>query len=421
MGLHSGRRTLLPLGILALIITYALVASLSVLSRSISPTNSNNILYPTFDESAEIYSNGWASSTGCAWHICPEKFGMNHRKGGGRKRVAIVVSGQLSRLELRSKMINLVRENYQRYELYAVFLLQQGKNSSSNYHERSPGPYQSEEWEDMEVLREHVGHIFSGFGWKVSPIHHELSYSGKWYNGDKLTRQVFYFVLKDQDEVLLRVAFGLTKGEPIGALLLNPDFVPNKDETTKQLNQQDMFRNMRKTMMLLEDIELRMGFFVHLVFRLREDVFVLRPFRFPRPLTRVSFVSPNCWTAGGLSDWSFIVGRQLASKVIRGLAEDYYLRIHAHYTNPEHFVRYLARFHRAKIIKLSVCEWPMLPVIFYRNRTDLYMRLRTESRLSAVGGCSLKPYKGSCFWKESPELTKGTRKPYLNDKFTTWT
>ena len=420
------RFLVLGLSVLALVATCSILASSSVLHRYPS-THFSNEKCTNQRPCASVEKHGHGSVqevqsvalNGCSWQLCPERFGLN-RQDKDVKRVALLVSGQLSRLELRSKLKNLILENYLHSELYAVFLLQHGEKRASNYHERADGPHDTEEWSDMEALHDHVASMFTSLGWQTSPLHQEVSYSGGWYHGDKLTRQVFYFALLEKGRVVLRVAFGLTHDEPNGALLLNSQFAPTRGEQQKQQNQQSMFRNMRKTMMLLEDIEIRIGTFMDYIFRIREDVFILRPFKFPNELSKSVFVTPNCWTAGGFSDWSYIVGRDVASKLMRGFAEDYYLRIESHYKNPEHFVKYLALFHKAHVVKRSVCEWPMLPVIFFMRDGVMNMRLRTESRLSAIGECSIKAGNDTCFWRNSKEIVKGVRKPYSPDEFVTW-
>lgn len=343
----------------------------------------------------------------CSWVDCPSQYGVNL---GAKPKLAIAISGQLTRLELRSKLINLVSVNKHKFELYAIVLLTHGQMAATNYFGRCPGPHDTKKWLQGMVL--YIRETFPG----ASSIQ-----TTRRYTKGKLTRQVFWFVLLDElQRPYLRVAFALTKDEPMGTVLLNKEFVPPSHRVINEPAQHDMFRNIRKTMILLEQVELRLGVFFDYVFRVREDAFFLRPFRLPDNIRPSEFYTPACWTAGGYGDVSFVMGREVASGIMRGLAEDYYLRIDKHYKNPEGFVKQLAKVYEANITKVNVCEWPVTPVIFFRGKGDkMMMKLRGQTRRSAMSSCDIWKVKGHCIWRNVSQIVNGAYIPYLPE-FTTW-
>ena len=362
-----------------------------------------------FVQSRRIYQ-------GCPWGDwtrCPEAYGVDPTDRSV-KRLAILVSGQLSRLELRSKLHNVVDANKGEFELYAVLLLSRGATKSSNYYNRVDGPIKMEEWTSAEAMRGYLSELFGN----ITDV-----YRSRAFHDSALTRQVFYFsVLDSEGRHKLRVAFGLTQDEPQGQFLLNPNFSVPVRETTKQTNQQDMFRNMRKTMILLEDIEVRMRCMMDLVLRIREDAFVLRPWQLKHdPLwsDRV-FVTPNCWKAGGFSDSSFLMGRGIASKVMRGLAEEYYLGLAAHYRNPERYIRELVVRNHGQVVWRHVCEWPVLPIIFRMKHFRLHMDLRYQSNMDATRACGAAEYNSSCVFKDVKSVRDRKKWPYYSKRFITW-
>lgn len=361
-----------------------------------------SLLYPP-----KINKTLWEN---CSWVECPGAYGIDHQNKSTR-RVALFITGQLTRLELRSKLLNMVQQNVDNNELYAVFFLRHGQSKSSNYKNRSPGPFDTTEWNNLTAMATHISDSFPN----ASTIHVNRTYTRR-----VLTRQEFFFVLTDgAGKIFLRVAFGLTRDEPMGSLLLNPSFKPRPKQAHKQLNHQDMFRNIRSAMIFLERIEYNIKTYMDFLFRLREDTFVLRPYRIQHFSSKSLFVSPRCWTAGGFTDVSFLVGRKVASRILRGLAEDYYFRLTSHYVNPEHYLKKLAIHYKSEVVTVNACEWPMIPVIFIKGfKGELMMKLRGNSRRSVLNACNTRGIE-QCFWHEALEVVRGKAKPYL-DEFTTW-
>ena len=344
----------------------------------------------------------------CSWVQCPEAYGIN-RFDPSKRRVALFITGQLSRLELRSKMINVVRQNKDTNELYAIFLLKQGQSKSSNYRYRARGPHHTNTWSNLTAMKEHVRSTFP----EASTLHARCKYTGT-----NLTRQEFYFVLTDASgEIFLRVVFGLTHKEPVGDFLLNPRFIPLQKHAHKENNHQDMFRNIRSAMILLEDVEFQLKIYMDYIFRLREDAFVLRPFQLTKFTSSSMVLTPRCWTVGGFTDVSFVAGRKVASKLLRGLAEDYYFKEQVHYHNPETFLGRLAARYKAQMETVSVCDWPVIPVIFLKSKGMLHMKLRGKSRRWAMLTCN--SFMPNCLWNAAKEIVNGTIKPYSKN-FTTW-
>ena len=348
------------------------------------------------------------------WTRCPMRFGID-RKDEAVKRLAILVSGQLSRLEISSKLEYLVKSNVEKFELYAVFLLSIGEPKASNYHNRVDGPIKFDDWQDFDRVAADISKYFG----RVSKVHRSRVFRDK-----VVSRQVFYFSVVDtEDRPIVHVAFGLTRDESSRKVLLNPSLSAPTREVSKQENQQDMFRNMRSTMMLLEDIEVRMRLMMDFVLRIREDSFVLRPLllEYDPTWSDFLFMTPKCWTSGGFSDSIFLMGRAIASKILRGLVEEYYLSLDEHYINPERYVKKLVKRNRGQIIQRHVCEWPVLPVLFQLKGSRLYLHLRYQSYMDAMNACGAASYNGSCVFREAASLSVRKDIQYEEKRFTTWT
>lgn len=350
----------------------------------------------------------------CSWARCPRAYGIS-ASNHSQTRYLLFITGQLPRLELKSKFANVVAQNYKEKELYAVFLLKQGQSRSTVYHKRCPGPHDTDAWQNETSMTEYFRRTFPN----ASGVHLEKTYAQK-----RLIRQVFYFVILDSSQdIMIRVAFGISHNEPNGDYILNPRF-SNPQNLTKstQLNHQDAFRNIRSAMMLVEQLEDHLGMKMDYIFKLREDAFVLRPFILYDYKSKSVFVTPKCWEWGGYTDVSFIVGRLVASRVLRGLAEDYYFRMDEHYGNPEVFVKHLALHYKSQIIRVSVCDWPVLPIIYVKGADkNLSMQLRTRSMRVLYWKCIPRKAKNpDCFWLNSTEIRSDARKPYVADQFTNW-
>ena len=82
----------------------------------------------------------------------------------------------------------------------------------------------------------------------------------------------------------------------------------------------------------------------------------------------------NLWNTGygGINDHTLIVDREYADSLFRGLIEDYYFDIASHgefWCNPETLLRRMAVYYEVKIVLISPCNFPFLPIFKRQNGT----------------------------------------------------
>ena len=75
---------------------------------------------------------------------------------------------------------------------------------------------------------------------------------------------------------------------------------------------------------------------------------------------------------GGINDHTMIVDREYVDSLFRGLIEDYYLDISSHgdfWCNPETLLRRMAVYYGVKIVLVSLCNFPFIPIFKRQNDT----------------------------------------------------
>lgn len=349
----------------------------------------------------------------CTWVECYEP--------STKPKLAIVITGQITRLEIRSKIQNVFNANADDYDITLVFLLKQDKPVSTTVKKRADSPYSTTEWCDTDALKMWIkDKLFVNE--TLGEIVMRQEAMNRQQMGDVITRKGFYTTVRNDDGSLkYRVALTVSRGEINGEILENKGW---KHRMPRERNffaiAQESFRTMRRNMMILEDIEYKTKTFSDIVFRLREDTLVHLPYKLKGlDIGPNTIVTPNCWGSGGINDVNYIVGRGIASKVIRGMAEDYYFRITKHYGNPETHLEEIIASLGAKTITQDFCEWPMVPVVWKKNDKGYYLEGRKITTL-LTGNCLKSKLKKQkfCAWRKSDIEgmivdTKNLKSPYL--------
>lgn len=119
----------------------------------------------------------------------------------------------------------------------------------------------------------------------------------------------------------------------------------------------------------VQKLEYEQGFFYDVVVRLREDTYAFGPWiiddRYRGKLT-----SAGTAAFRGINDHNFVVGRLYADDLFRGLTEDYYLNktlSQEMWDNPEGRIYQMATAYNVPIQNNSICQQPLLPL---RGRHD---------------------------------------------------
>lgn len=363
-------------------------------------TVSGSHLLPPF-ENPPICDSDMITDNGCTWAECYEN------TNNDKKKLVFLISGQITRLELQSKITNLFDVNKDEFEIILLFLLKQGTSLATNIKTRADSPISTTEWCNTSAIEEWIRNtLFVDDDVGDIVLRQERNNQLK---PTLVTRKNFYTVVRDKttNDIKYKVNVAITHGEFDGEVLENHRWVNplGKREVNFFSFAQDSFRNMRKNMIMLEDIELKMKTPVDIVFRLREDTLVHLPYYINKDkINTNTFVTPNCWGSGGYNDVNYIMGRGIASKVMRGMAEDYYFRINKHYGNPETHLREIVRYLTSDIIVEHFCDWPMMPVVWKLKDDGTYKLEARPMTTILTEGClrdKTVKHRKFCAWRSS--------------------
>ena len=119
--------------------------------------------------------------------------------------------------------------------------------------------------------------------------------------------------------------------------------------------------------------------------RLREDSFIFDKMVFDAQLFSKKLVSLDINTWRGINDHNIIVDRSYADSIFRGLSEDYYFNIASHgefWNNPESLLRNMTRYYGVESLPVSVCLFPILTI--YKRHDSISWNLRKASSNKGV-------------------------------------
>lgn len=112
--------------------------------------------------------------------------------------------------------------------------------------------------------------------------------------------------------------------------------------------------------------------FFDLVVRLRDDTFALGPWLLSKEVYSHALTSSSTGNFRGINDHNFVVDRQWADTLLRGFTEDYYFNnslAGVSWGNPEHRIYMLCQVYGVPVQSVSLCEQPLVPV---RGRQDTH-------------------------------------------------
>lgn len=122
---------------------------------------------------------------------------------------------------------------------------------------------------------------------------------------------------------------------------------------------------LRECVKWVMDTEYEQQHFYDLVMRLRDDSFVLGPWSLSSEKYSKFFVTAAIASNHGVNDHNFVVDRAFADAVLRGMTEDYYLDKTLAifpWQNPENRIMRLAKSKKAVVQSMNVCELPVVPL-----------------------------------------------------------
>ena len=274
-------------------------------------------------------------------------------------KIAILLSGQLARLELLSKIVNIVIPNVQMGHTVHLFVLL-----------------------DNEV--EEVKQTFWRYDYSSAPF--------ATYNVKKMQA----FIMKKVSSANIGDRFqSRVRLEPPSQNIFDVvnDFVPVDDKTIGHQNTKDgvgenkqgietaadRFQNnlrwmngLRDSVKWMQSTEQELGYFYDLVVRLRDDTLAFSPWLFNGDEMKNSLTSQNLGSYRGINDHNLVVDRKYADVLFRGLTEDYYFNKTNRmvlWGNPEHRIYQVATAYRVNIRTATICKQPLIPLRASHNAT----------------------------------------------------
>ena len=271
---------------------------------------------------------------------------------------AVCVVGQLSRLELESKVRHLVKPNLRAGHTIALLLvLSQGTAQYVNSRTRRSkkqmeqialvdGPFSLADERQLEAS------VWSQLG---------SSYSKAFTSTPRSSVPRFS----------VRISFEVNHRYPVDlAWAQRLDKAKRGIESNLRRQQLHLLQwSHLRTCMFLVDAEEEGKERFGLVLKLREDTVALQPWLIPSGWAQHGLTSLRCLTHGGIMDGTFAVGRRWAWAIMEGLAADWYIY---HYAvknksipkNPETWLKRVAQMRHVPMQTRPLCELPFVSVRF---------------------------------------------------------
>lgn len=286
---------------------------------------------------------------------------LPHPQSQPQMKIAICLTGQLMRLEILSKLRNLIAHNhvYLGHQLDMFVLLDNDVNEVKQTYWRHD--YSNMIYRNMTSLslQMYMEKNLKGYIKQLRSTNTE-SISEDEDPPSTVIRvslaspvQANYTILRG------KVPVG-DKSGPVGeGLPTVGDFEP---AAVRFQNNMRWMGGLRSCVKWVQQIEQQQQWFYDIVIRLRDDSFVLGPWVITAQKYQGAFVTAAVASNFGVNDHNFAVDRRWADSVFRGVTEDYYfnetLDMYS-WTNTEHRIYKILTSKGIPIRKMDVCEQPV--------------------------------------------------------------
>jgi hypothetical protein len=265
----------------------------------------------------------------------------------GPMRIAILLTGQLARLELHSKLVNVLLPNLDAGHTVHLFISLDSDvdnvRQTQHYSSYRNTPFRNS---TKRSLRTHI---------KKQIL--QLTGSGK------MKRFRCFVSLKKYVNTHTAIN-GPSRMDKMWTGNWSSDLYRVTPEFRFNVNMR-MFSVMRDGVRHIQETEVYLGRFYNLVVRIREDSFFYGSWLLDSTyLKSYSSLSVNSWH--GVNDHDFAIDRRYVDRVIRGLIEDYFIDfenigIHMKHST-EIYIMDVLKLFRVEIRGLTVCELPAVPL-----------------------------------------------------------
>jgi hypothetical protein len=277
-------------------------------------------------------------------------------------RIAFCVTGQLARLELHSKIKNVILANADAGHVAHTFLYLDNEINNVrqtywkfNYSSSLYGHYSEQNLKsyiDKSIDQKHENNVRTWVRLEPPPRFH---FDVFWNESVPVTEKKFTGHDGSKD---------------------NYESAENRFQ-----NNMRWMAGLRECTKWVQEIELEQGMFYDIIVRLRDDSFALGPWTFDSKIYLNSLVSLDLGNSRGINDHNFAIDRKWSDDFFRGLSEDYYFN-HTKiekWLNPEQHLLQVAERYGIQTKSVNICDMPLVPLRGLINETywrvhPLYMR-----------------------------------------------
>lgn len=122
---------------------------------------------------------------------------------------------------------------------------------------------------------------------------------------------------------------------------------------------------LRDCMKWVQKLEQQQGFFYDLTVRLRDDTYALSSWLLDLERYAHKLTSSGSGSYRGVNDHNFVIDREWSDDLFRGLTEDYYFNkslFNVPWGNPEHRIYQIATAYNIPIQNNTLCQQPLIPL-----------------------------------------------------------
>ncbi|GBG31065.1 Hypothetical Protein FCC1311_072862 [Hondaea fermentalgiana] len=397
--------------------------SLAAESSAIEPIQTVNVDYVRIEQAIAASRDAVLHSV--ARHLAEEKNGkasaaQSEPERDERKKLAILITGESSMLEIESKLRHVVQPQLDNnWNVEVLFFLDAFGPLPEEDKPRYPSPYSVTSW-NSEELRAWTRRVF-----RVPPedaIEVNAMRRAK-VNGGELNRKEITALAATESGARfpVRCILRYNESDPIApttvtAPMTAPPRGKRKSQNARNLEKGVLFRGwdktelararrMRRAMIEIEALEAARASFFDVIMHIDERSLVFAPLVIPPHMGHHDFATNACLFAedNGINPHEFAVGRAKASAVLRGLAEAVYFDV----TKPMSAAKLFAEVVReteASVFRMHECSWAVLPVVFGENANEALEITWDEGAQHGARTCAaaLNPVQDAkCPWLES--------------------
>ena len=321
-------------------------------------------------------------------------------------KVAICLTGQLLRLELLSKIRNFVVYNAMakghKMDLFVLLdnNMEEAHQTYWRYDYASESLYRNFTSKKLRMyIEKHIGEAVTRLG-QLNHQHHFQQLK------PPTTSMTVRVRLQPPAQTNFTAVKGIIPVDIKTGPFQGPRVEGDKEPAeTRFQNNMRWMAGLRECTRWMQTTEHHQGWFYDLVVRLRDDSYVFGPWLLTSEKYKGAFVTAQIAANFGVNDHNFVVDREWADTVFRGITEDYYFNEsldNTHWINPEHRIYEVAKTKNVPFRFNDVCEMPLVPLRGKKSST--HWRIHSTYKQNLLDDCD--PIRKKELEEESERIQK---------------